>query len=110
MNNILTTNASDEAVNPRFCKGAVSGSCFRIITDNYCGYEVQIRKRFLFWTWWQQGHMYGCINTHSSVDDAKKWIEAGRPKKKPFEVVWVSGIAANVSQLNEVAYSTTKLN
>ena len=28
MNNNLTTNVSNEAVNPRFCKGAVSGSAF----------------------------------------------------------------------------------
>jgi hypothetical protein len=28
MNNNLTKNASDEAVNPRFCKAAVMPSCF----------------------------------------------------------------------------------
>jgi hypothetical protein len=27
MKNTITTNASNEAVNPSFCKGAVSGSC-----------------------------------------------------------------------------------
>jgi hypothetical protein len=29
MNDNITTKHSDEAVNPRFCKGAVSGSVFR---------------------------------------------------------------------------------
>jgi hypothetical protein len=77
--------------NPPLQQTAVSGSCYRIITDKYSGYEVQIRKRFLFWKWWKQCHMNGCVNTHGSIEDAKKWIEAGCPKKKPFEVVWVSG-------------------
>jgi hypothetical protein len=35
--------------------------------------------------------MNGHVNTHRSIEDAKKWIEAGCPKKKPFEVliIWV---------------------
>ena len=76
---------------PPLQQTAVSGSCYRIITDKYAGYEVQIRKRFLFWKWWEQCHSSGCVNTHLSIEDAKKWIEEGCPKKKPFDVVWVSG-------------------
>jgi hypothetical protein len=77
--------------NPALSQTALSGICYRIITDKYAGYEVQIRKRFLFWKWWQQCPMEGCINTHGSIKDAKKWIKAGCPKNKPYHVVWVSG-------------------
>ena len=81
----------NEAHTPPLSKGAVSGSCYRIITDKYLGYEVQIKKRFLFLKWWEQCHMNGRINTHGSIEDAKKWIEAGCPKKKSCKVVWVFG-------------------
>jgi hypothetical protein len=80
-----------EKLNEPLQQPLVSGSCFRIITDEYLGYEVQIKKRFLFWSRWKQCYMNGHVNTHRSIEDAKKWIEAGCPKKKPFEVVWVSG-------------------
>ncbi len=68
----------------------VNGGCYRIITDKYLGYEVQIRKRFLFWKWWEQCHVNGWTNTFESIEDAKKWIESDCSKKKPAEVVWVS--------------------
>ncbi len=65
----------------------LSGSYYRIITDEFLGYEVQIKRRFLFWNWWEQCHMNGCINTHRSIEDAKKWIKAGCPQMKPYEIV-----------------------
>jgi hypothetical protein len=71
-------------------KTDVNGSCYRIITDKYCGYEVQIRKRFLFWGWWSECIKQINCNTFSTIDDAKKWIDAGCPKEKPFSVVWTS--------------------
>ena len=51
---------------------------FRIITDNYRGYEVQI-KRWWF-PFWVECWRDGMVNSFSSVDDAKKWIKVGRPK------------------------------
>ncbi len=92
MNKML--NTLKDALNRLFHKPWVSGSCYRIIKDKYCGYEVQKHKRFLFCEWWQQSSDYAIgINTHSSIDDAKKWIDAGLPKriKKEDVVVWHSG-------------------
>ena len=46
---------------------------YRIVTDNYCGYEVQIwRWWFPFWVQvWESGH----INTHRSIEEAKEFID-----------------------------------
>lgn len=43
---------------------------YRIMTDAYAGYEVQV------WRWWLPIWIE-CrfANTHSSIDEAKKWIE-----------------------------------
>ena len=68
----------------------VSGSCYRVVTDRYLGYEVQQKKRFLFWTWWKQVNF---VNTHSTLEEAKEYIKNGCPKIGPYEkqkVVWVS--------------------
>lgn len=68
----------------------VSGSCYRVVTDRFLGYEVQQKKRFLFWTWWEQVNF---TNTHSTLEDAKEYIKKGCPKREHSEkqkVVWVS--------------------
>lgn len=48
----------------------------RIVTDKYCGYEVQVK--WLFWPFWV---MKGFSNTHSTIEAAKEFI------KEP-KVVW----------------------
>jgi len=66
---------------------------FRIITDRYAGYEVQTRRRFLFWGWWGQCHKAGFTNTFRTLGDAKQWISDGlpkSPKKETRNVVWMS--------------------
>lgn len=40
----------------------------RIITDKYCGYEVQCRR--WYWPFWIQ---LGGSNTHSSILDAESY-------------------------------------
>lgn len=54
---------------------------FRIIADNYNGYECQIWR--LWWPFWTQ---MDCVNSHSSIEKAKKYIENYRNKK----VYWQS--------------------
>jgi len=43
---------------------------YRIVKDNYCGYEVQVRRwYFPFWI------QHGLFNTHSSIEGARQYIE-----------------------------------
>ena len=43
---------------------------YRIVKDNYCGYEVQVwRWYFPFWK------QLGFCNTHPSVEKARQYIE-----------------------------------
>ena len=55
-------------------------SKFRIITDNFNGFEVQI-KRWWF-PFWVQCNYYDLVNSFSSIKEAKDWIKKGRPKHK----------------------------
>lgn len=43
---------------------------YRIVTDHYCGYEVQYKSTW-FPFWLQVG---GC-NTHTSVEKAEEWLD-----------------------------------
>ncbi len=62
-------------------------SKYRIIKDNYAGYEVQQQKRFLFFKWWKEVKKYGSINTFNSIIEAKEWIYEGCPHDDKFKVV-----------------------
>jgi len=64
--------------------------CYRIVRDIFAGYEVQVKKRFLFFTWWWQCNQQGGINTFLTIDRAKQWIEDGLPKTKGGCEVWIS--------------------
>jgi len=55
---------------------------YRIVTDSYCGYEVQ--KWRIWFPFWIQCHSRGCVNTHVSVEKAKEFIEW----HKKNNVVW----------------------
>lgn len=39
---------------------------YRIVVDSYCGYEVQTKKWWFPFGWWQCG-----VNTHSSIEEAQ---------------------------------------
>ncbi|MCK9445724.1 hypothetical protein M0Q50_02400 [bacterium] len=60
---------------------------FRIVTDIFCGYEVQIKRWWI--PFWYQCWYNGTTNTFSSTEKAKQWIYDGRPKKKNNNVVEV---------------------
>lgn len=45
---------------------------YRIVTDDYCGYEVQIKYWWFPFTWWEAGF----TNTHSSIERAEAWANA----------------------------------
>ena len=59
--------------------GSYFSNKFRIITDEYNGYEVQI-KRWWF-PFWVQCWKNGSVNSFTSIDKAKDWILNGRPDK-----------------------------
>lgn len=42
---------------------------YRIVRDNYAGYEVQV------WRWWLPFWVQPTINTHSTVDGAEQWAK-----------------------------------
>ncbi|BBD74649.1 hypothetical protein [Pectobacterium phage PPWS2] len=41
---------------------------YRIVRDDYCGYEVQ--RRF----WWCPFYFQIKINTHHSIEEAERWL------------------------------------
>ena len=42
---------------------------FRIVKDNYSGYEAQIWR--VWWPFWTQ---MGFTNTHTTIEDAERYI------------------------------------
>jgi hypothetical protein len=54
---------------------------YRIVTDEYAGFEVQ--KRFL-WIFWKQaeGISSNHVNTFGDLDEAKQWIEELKKRKQ----------------------------
>lgn len=51
---------------------------YRIVRDNYAGYEVQVRR--WWWPFWQQ---CGFCNTHCSIERAEQYaIRHSRPVVK----------------------------
>ncbi len=59
-------------------------NCYRIVSDDFRGFEVQI-KRWWFPFWVQKHHYPYSVNTFGSLDEAKKWITDGFPKGKSLE-------------------------
>ena len=43
---------------------------FRIVTDRFAGYEVQVR--YWYYPLWEQA---GFVNTHNSIERAERFIE-----------------------------------
>ena len=58
---------------------------YRIVKDNYLGFEVQ--KRFLWIFWFEtRGKISSISNTFSSLNEAKEWIEYLKKDEKLFVV------------------------
>jgi len=49
---------------------------YRIVTDKYCGYEVQV------WHWWFPFWVQPYCNTHVSVEDAEELVKQLSFKKQ----------------------------
>lgn len=60
---------------------------YRIVTDNYAGYEVQV-KRWWF-PFWVQCTMGGSnCNTHVSIEAAKRYIKSHKEQGKTKKAVY----------------------
>jgi hypothetical protein len=62
----------------------LSSAEYRVVTDRYCGYEVQYRPRF--WPFWRQANGN---NTHSTLDEAVTY--ARRHARRDAHVVAILG-------------------
>ena len=58
---------------------ALFKDCYRIVNDSYLGYEVQVKRWYFPFFWFEKIKNINC-NTFSSIDEAKDWIEKGCPK------------------------------
>jgi hypothetical protein len=52
---------------------------YRIVTDNWCGFEVQIRR--WWWPFWTQADF---SNTHSSMEAAELWAARHAQKQVKY--------------------------
>lgn len=64
---------------------------YRVVQDCWLGYEAQVWR--VWWPFWVQMWEGGITNTHSSVEEAKEFIERRRAgiRTKPnrhCSVVW----------------------
>ena len=83
--------------------------CYRIVNDNYRGYEVQVKRWFFPFSWFTKEKKCR-TNTFSSIEQAKEWIEKGCPrdiKIKAGSVVYWKNLR---QPLPSLAYSSLKEN
>jgi hypothetical protein len=52
---------------------------YRVVRDNYCGYEVQT------WRFWFPFWVQGRVNTHRSIEEAKEYIKKLKDKVVYYE-------------------------
>ena len=67
--------------------------CYRIVSDNFGCYEVQERRKILWFSLWiEPSHVYLFCNTFLTIAGAKLWIEEGCPRLKipKREMVYIS--------------------
>ncbi len=53
---------------------------YRIVSDNYCGYECQVKRWWFPIVWFEMNHQ-GFANTFPTLERAKKFIESNRKLK-----------------------------
>ncbi len=58
---------------------------YRIVTDSFLGYEVQVK--FWFWPFWVQCRKASFTNTFSTVKEAEQWVADGLPKDNQFKII-----------------------
>ena len=56
---------------------------YRIVTDNFGGFEVQ--KRLWYYPFWFQirSEKRHCVNTHISIEQSEKLIEMDKTNSRP---------------------------
>ena len=54
---------------------------YRIVTDNYAGYEVQS------WRWWWPFWIQGATNTHSTIEAAEEYAKSLAYKQHVVKVL-----------------------
>lgn len=57
---------------------------YRIISDEYAGYEVQIKYWWLPLFWFQLSDYAPMLNTHASIESAKELIKRHKGHKMSF--------------------------
>lgn len=62
-----------------------SSTQYRIVRDDYLGFEVQERRRFLWW--WTSWRQTGFSNTHSTVKHAEAYARKMARKREKQRVV-----------------------
>ena len=50
---------------------------YRIVTDRFAGFEVQVWGRWWWFPFWRQ---VGFTNTHGTIEEAKRFIEKEKQK------------------------------
>lgn len=83
---------------------STSRAIYRVVTDNYRGFEVQYRTPW--WPFWQQ---CGCrgkgINTHRTLEEAEEFARKHARHRAPRRLVRVIGAIEipNPQQASEAA-------
>lgn len=60
---------------------------YRIVRDNYSGYEAQIRYWYFPFIWFQLNGDYGICNTNISIEQAENLIEKHRRGKEVVKYI-----------------------
>ena len=60
---------------------------YRIVRDNYLGYEAQIKYWYFPFIWFQLNEDDGVCNTNFSIEEAEKLIERHRSYKKVVKYI-----------------------
>ena len=82
---------------------------YRVIKDEYCGFEVQILR--WYFPFWIQMRNFGRINTFPSIESAIEWIHAGckcENKEGVYVVYETDAWHTNSSQILTAICSTRK--
>lgn len=67
---------------------------YRIVTDQYNGYEAQVKFWWFPIIWWQMHNYGGITNTFSSIYGAKQFIKAKRKSSRPISQKEKYGVVA----------------
>ena len=61
---------------------------YRVVSDNYLGYESQIKYWWFPFMWFQLNGRFGMCNTNINLDQAKKLIERHKREHSPKNIYY----------------------